>query len=137
MTYKQRIVLSDNYQQNHTRKNCKEFVKYTSLFIANFPTDFFSCDIQATALLKIKLLQRWSQKYCNKIWKTNLFCVILVRIFPHSDQNNSKYRHFLRSENISELFTTNLILIKKICLVSKKDFCLIHFIRYFSFQFKT
>ena len=52
MTYKQRIVLSDNYQQNHTRKNCKEFVKYTSLFIANFPTDFFSCDILATALLK-------------------------------------------------------------------------------------
>ena len=37
-------------------------------------------------------------------WKVSLFGVILVRIFPHSqwirenaDQNNSEYKHFLRS----------------------------------------
>ena len=30
--------------------------------------------------------------------KVSVFGIILVRIFPHSDQNNSEYGHFLRSE---------------------------------------
>ena len=30
--------------------------------------------------------------------KVSVFGVFLVHIFPHSDQKNSKYRHFLRSE---------------------------------------
>ena len=30
-------------------------------------------------------------------WKVSVFGVILVRIFPHSDQNNSISGHFLRS----------------------------------------
>ena len=29
--------------------------------------------------------------------KASLFGVIMVRIFPHSDQNYSEYGHFLRS----------------------------------------
>ena len=29
--------------------------------------------------------------------KISVFGVILVRIFPHSDQSNSEYEHFLRS----------------------------------------
>ena len=36
-------------------------------------------------------------------WKVSVFGVILVRIFPYSDQNNSEYGNFLRSgwyENI-------------------------------------
>ena len=31
-------------------------------------------------------------------WKVSVFGVILFRIFPYSDQNNSEYGQFLRSE---------------------------------------
>ena len=30
-------------------------------------------------------------------WNVFIFGVFLVRIFPHSDQKNSEYGHFLRS----------------------------------------
>ena len=52
----------------------------------------------------------------NTVWKVSLFEVILVRIFPHSDQNNFEYGHILRSENSLpgkfdqlKLFITNKI----------------------------
>ena len=49
-------------------------------------------------------------KDLDTAWKTFVFRVILVRIFPHSDwirksadQNNSEYGHFLRSELTTRL----------------------------------
>ena len=42
-------------------------------------------------------------------WKVSLFGVILVHIFPHSDQNNSEYGHFLRSApSLMNLMTYHL-----------------------------
>ena len=38
----------------------------------------------------------WLQSI-NSAWKVSVFGVVLVQIFPHSDQNNSEYGHFLRS----------------------------------------
>ena len=38
-----------------------------------------------------------SQVTCNTAWKESVFGVILVHIFPHLDQSNSEYGHFLRS----------------------------------------
>ena len=44
--------------------------------------------------------------------KVSVFGVFLVHIFPHSDQKNSEYRHFLRSE-------WQLILIQEVGLTLK------------------
>ena len=39
-------------------------------------------------------------KISHTPWKVSVFGVILVRIFPHSDQNSSDYGHFLRSASV-------------------------------------
>ena len=46
------------------------------------------------------------------------FVVILVSIFPHSDQNNSEYGHFLRSNSLLRLKENRQILSK---IISRND----------------
>ena len=52
------------------------------------------------------LLRRFGKKFNGYLSflhciKVSVFGVILVLIFPHSDQNNSEYGHFLRSAHLS------------------------------------
>ena len=44
----------------------------------------------------------------NTAWKVSVFGVFLARIFPHSDQNNSEYGHFLRSRKLCKWYMLSI-----------------------------
>ena len=46
---------------------------------------------------KVHIKTICGQKQPDTAWKVSVFVVILIPIFPYSDQNNSKYGHFLCS----------------------------------------
>ena len=52
----------------------------------------FVCSL---SILLIKRIEEWQSRH--NAWKVSVFWVIPVRIFRRSDQNNSKYGHFLCS----------------------------------------
>ena len=83
----------------------EDFLKLTTFFISI-----------TRNIYKGLLIYSESSVEINTAWKVSVFGVILVRIFPHllrispysvrmwenTDQNNSKYGHFLRSERLQK-----------------------------------
>ena len=96
-----------NIRLHLKRSSCVIYIfKHTELFLrkqtSSLPswlTTLFNGRVVIFHLTLLTLFAR-TRKALRRIptaWKVSVFGVILVRIFPHSDQNNSEYGHFLGS----------------------------------------
>ena len=96
-----------NIRLHLKRSSCVSYIfKHTELFwrkqtssLPSWLTTLFNGRVVIFHLTLLTLFAR-TRKALRRIptaWKVFVFGVILVRIFPHSDQNNSEYGHFLGS----------------------------------------
>ena len=96
-----------NIRLHLKRSSCVIYIfKHNELFWRNqtsslpsWLTTLFNGRVVIFHLTLLTLFAR-TRKALRRIptaWKVFVFGVILVRIFPHSDQNNSEYGHFLGS----------------------------------------
>ena len=96
-----------NIRLHLKRSSCVIYIlKHTELFwrkqtssLPSWLTTLFNGRVVIFHLTLLTLFAR-TRKALRRIptaWKVFVFGVILVRIFPHSDQNNSEYGHFLGS----------------------------------------
>ena len=81
-----------NYNQNKY-SNIIIFATNHEFFLPHYQITFFAEFGRAKIFFSCLVLMNITA------WKVFVFGDILVRIFPHSDQNNSEYGHFLRSDS--------------------------------------
>ena len=94
------IIFLNYLSSSPTLFNCKRSVSHNiSGYICHNTSDIkvphevgFVCSL---SILLIKRIEEWQSRH--NAWKVSVFWVIPVRIFRRSDQNNSKYGHFLCS----------------------------------------
>ena len=78
------------------------YVKTCSLLVKN--TEHLKANPNSNIFENLENKESWNgttskvlTRFFLTAWKVPVLGVILIHIFPHSDQNNSEYGHFLRS----------------------------------------